>query len=76
MELVDRLIKTYKGKSLKRFFKDLGSEIDADQKRTATHERKRQFLEIRFHEVSFMGHFNCRRSLFGILPTQYFSILC
>ena len=31
LELVDRLIETYKGKPLEQFFKDLRSEIDADQ---------------------------------------------
>jgi hypothetical protein len=32
LELVDRLIATYKGKPLEQFFKDLRSEIDADQR--------------------------------------------
>jgi hypothetical protein len=31
LELVDRLIETYKGKPLEQFFKDLRNEIDADQ---------------------------------------------
>ena len=31
LELVDRLIETYKGKPLDQFFKDLRNEIDADQ---------------------------------------------
>jgi hypothetical protein len=31
LELVDRLIKTYKGKPLEQFFKDLRNDIDADQ---------------------------------------------
>jgi hypothetical protein len=31
LELVDRLIKTYKGKPLEQFFKDLRNEIDVDQ---------------------------------------------
>ena len=31
LELLDRLIETYKGKPLERFFRDLRSEIDADQ---------------------------------------------
>lgn len=31
LELLDRLIDTYKGKPLGRFFQDLRSEIDADQ---------------------------------------------
>jgi hypothetical protein len=31
LELLDRLIKTYKGKSLERFFNDLRNEIEADQ---------------------------------------------
>jgi hypothetical protein len=31
LELVDHLIETYKGKSLEQFFKDLRSEINADQ---------------------------------------------
>jgi hypothetical protein len=32
LELMDRLIETYKGKPLEQFFKDLHSEIDADQR--------------------------------------------
>jgi hypothetical protein len=32
LELVDRLIETYKGNPLEQFFKDLRSEIDADQR--------------------------------------------
>jgi hypothetical protein len=32
LELLDRLIKTYQGKPLERFFAELRSEIDADQK--------------------------------------------
>ena len=31
LELLDRLIATYKGKPLERFFEDLRSEVDADQ---------------------------------------------
>lgn len=31
LELLDRLIETYKGKPLERFFSDLRNEIDADQ---------------------------------------------
>jgi hypothetical protein len=31
LELLDRLIKTYKGKPLERFFHDLRNEIEADQ---------------------------------------------
>jgi hypothetical protein len=31
LELLDRLIETYKGKALEQFFKDLRNEIDADQ---------------------------------------------
>lgn len=31
LELLDRLMKIYKGKPLERFFKDLRNEIDADQ---------------------------------------------
>ena len=31
LELLDRLIETYKGKPLERFFTDLRNEIDADQ---------------------------------------------
>lgn len=31
LELLDRLIDTYKGKPLERFFADLRSEVDADQ---------------------------------------------
>jgi hypothetical protein len=31
LELLDHLIKTYKGKPLEQFFKDLRNEIDADQ---------------------------------------------
>jgi hypothetical protein len=31
LELVDRLIETYKGKPLEQFFKDLRTEIEADQ---------------------------------------------
>jgi hypothetical protein len=31
LELLDRLIETYKGKPLEQFFKDLRNEIDADQ---------------------------------------------
>jgi hypothetical protein len=31
LELLDHLIKTYKGKPLEQFFKDLCNEIDADQ---------------------------------------------
>jgi hypothetical protein len=32
LELVDHLIKTYKGKPLEQFFQNLRHEIDADQK--------------------------------------------
>jgi hypothetical protein len=31
LELLDRLIKTYRGKDLERFFKDLRDEVNADQ---------------------------------------------
>jgi hypothetical protein len=31
LELLDRLIQTYKGKPLEQFFNDLRNEIDADQ---------------------------------------------
>ena len=33
LELLDRLIKTYQGKPLERFFAELRGEIDADQKK-------------------------------------------